>query len=259
MAQTTIQKRDALRFGSVVLEVGPDFGSLVNLGAIRDMKFNHKGEQIEIKFDNTESIKYFKNGQKASLTFLLAEIDLTTFSLTDDGLVEVTNVAAAPVAGATQTIAANSVAEKQFVEIENQMGDGTAPTINSVTGATDGALAANNDYYLIKNAQGKWGIHFVLAGSTLTTMNQVFTINYDYTPNASKKMTFNDFGQKNEMVAKITNTNNDGKQFIIKFTNITNLKNLTMPFLADDADDVATIEMELEGYVLEVIDEQSVT
>jgi len=65
MPQTTIQKSAAIKFGSTKLEVGDSLTSLINLGAVRDMQFNSKVENIEINFDNTANIKRFKNGTKS--------------------------------------------------------------------------------------------------------------------------------------------------------------------------------------------------
>lgn len=259
MAQTTIQKQASIRFGSAKLEVGDDFLSLVNLGAIRGLSFNHKVETQTIPFDNTEEIKQFKNGQRASLTFQLAEFDLTTFGILDDGLVINSTIAGTLVSGATQTVTSGSWLEKNFIEIENQNGDGSAITVNSVTGATDGALVADDDYEVVKNGQGKYGIVLNLAGAALTTEAQNLTINYDYTPNASKKVTFNDFGTKTEKVARITNTNSSGDTFIMELTAVTNITPTVLPFVADDADDVAVVEIELDGYVSQILDSQSTT
>ena len=61
MSQTNLQKSEALRYGSVTLSIGDDFSSLVNIGAIRNMSFEHKAENIEVAFDNVPSIKKFKN------------------------------------------------------------------------------------------------------------------------------------------------------------------------------------------------------
>lgn len=261
MAQTTVQKNAAVRFGSAVLSIGANFGALTNIGAIRGLTFNHKGETLEIPFDNTESLKFFKNGQKGSFGFQLGEIDLTTLSILEQGLVDLDTTAASPVTGATQVIPANSLVTKQFVELEHQMGDGSAPSITSIVGATDGSLtAAADDWELVLGPNGKYGIVFnVTEGAALTTMNQVLTITYDYTPNASKTLTFNDFGQKTAYVARIVNTDSDGNQFKIDLENVTNITPLSFPFQSDTGDDVAVIELELEGTIVEIYDEQSTT
>lgn len=261
MPQTTVQRTDAVRFGSAILYIGPSFSSLTNIGAIRELVFNHKGETLEIPFDNTASMKFFKKGDQGSFTFQLGEIDLTILSQLEDGLVELDTTAASLVSGATQVIASGSLVTRQFVEIANQNGDGTAPTIVSVVGATDGALTtAADDYELVLGPEGKYGLVFnVGEGAALTTMAQVITVTYDYTPNASKTMTFNDFGQKTEFVARIVNTNAAGDVLRIDLESVANITPLSFPFQSDEGDDVATIELELEGTIVEIYDEQSVT
>lgn len=257
MPQTSIQKRPSIRFGSTKLEVGSDFLSLVNLGALRGMSFNQKVENVVIEFDNTESIKKFKKGLTASFTLQLAEMDMTTYSIIDDGLVILNTTAGVLVAGEEQTVLDGAWTFNGPIIIENQNGDGTVVTVNSVTGSVDGALNANDDYFVGLDGQGRSTVT-VVDGTVATTEAQDLTINYDYTPNASKDVTFNDFGTKVEKVARITNTDENGKNLIVNLTGVTNITPTVMPFLADAADDVTTVEIELEGTIQNIIDEQSV-
>jgi hypothetical protein len=257
MPQTSIQKQGSIRFGSTKLEVGPDFLSLVNLGALRGMSFNQKVENVVIEFDNTESIKKFKKGLTASFTFQLAEMDMTTYSIIDDGLVVLSNTAGVLVAGAEQVLASGGWAYNSPVIIANQNGDGSVIDVNSVTASVNGALVANTDYFVGFDGQGNCVITLV-DSATITTLAQTITIDYDYTPNASKNVEFNDFGTKIEKVARITNTDENGKRLIVNMTNVTNITPTVMPFLADNADDVMTVEIELEGTIQDIIDEQSV-
>lgn len=261
MPQTTIQRTDAVRFGSAILYIGSSFSSLTNIGAIRELVFNHKGETLEIEFDNTDSLKFFKNGQKGSFTFQLGEIDMTILSELEQGLTTLATTAATPVTGATQSVTSGDWDVNEAILIENQMGDGTAVSITSITGSVDGLLAANDDYDLVQQTDGKWVIMMqdVAAATTLTTIVQDLAIVYDYTPNASKTITFSDFGQKTEFVARIVNTNSDGNVLRIDLSAVTNITPLSFPFQADDGDDVATIELELEGTIDEIYDEQSTT
>lgn len=258
MSQTVIQKNPSLRFGSTKIELGDDAGSLVNLGAIRAMRYVSKAENSEVEFDNCPSITKFMKGDRASFQFSLAEVDFTTLSKTDDGLINVVAVAGTPVTGATQSVGANTKAFNELIVIENQMGNGNAPSITSVVGSVDGALVANTDFFLLENSDGKWGI-IIVDSATVTTMNQSFVITYDYTPNASKKITFNTTGQKLGKYARITNTDNNGKKFTIDLSDVTNITAIELPFISDNTDDVMVVEMELEGTIVEWIDEQSVS
>jgi hypothetical protein len=258
MPQTTIQKQDSIRFGSGKLEMGANFGALTNLGAVRNLVFNSLKEDVQIDFDNTNPMKKFVKGIDASITVDIAEIDMTTFSLTDAGWAIVTPVAGAPVAGETDLIVSGTWSYNEFQPIEHQNGDGSTITINSVVGATDGALVSETDYFKGQDSDGVWGI-FIKDSATVTTLAQNITIDYDYTPNASKVVTFNDFGTKTLKVARITNTNSAGKTFIIDMENVTNTEPWVLPFLADDSDDVAVMSLTLTGTVQDITDEQSTT
>ena len=260
MAQTTIQRNDALRFGSAVLEIGPDFSSLTNVGAIRDLVFTHKGETVEIEFDNTDSIKFFKKGQKGSFTFLLAEIDMTILSQVEEGLVNLSTVPGTLVMGAVQLVTNGSWSDKTFIPITNQNGNCAVISITSVVGSVDGALTAAADDFEEISVNGVYGIVLnITEGAALTTAAQNITITYNYTPSASKNITFNDFGQKTEFVARITNTNSVGNALRIDLSGVTNLKPLSFPLLSDNADDVSTLELELDGVIDLIVDEQSTT
>ena len=259
MPQTNIQKESSIRFGSGLLEIGDDFGSLINIGAIRTLSAVFKKEDVEIPFDNTESIEFFKNGLDASFTFDLAELDFTTLQKMEDGWANLSTTPGVLVPGALQTVLSGAWLEKQFLLVENQNGDGSALTVNSVTGSVDGLLVAGDDYEVTQDGQGQYGVTLFLSGATLTTEVQDLTFDYDYTPNASKNLTFNDFGLKIKKVARLTNTDSNGNTLVIRLTGVTNIAPLTMPFVADDADDVSVVSVELDGTIVDVVDQQSTT
>lgn len=254
MSQTNLQKSEALRYGSVTLSIGDDFSSLVNIGAIRNMSFEHKAENIEVAFDNVPSIKKFKNGRKASFVFDLAEIDITTFATTDAGLVIKTDIAGTPVNITNEAITLDGVLGKAFA---HKNGNGTLPSSVVVTDSGATPYAENTDYTIQLGADGFARIARIEGGGI--TDGEEVLVDYTYTPNVSKKMTFNTGGTKTYKVARIVNINNDGKEFRIDLENVTNIKPLTTPFQADDSDDIMVCSMELEGSVKEIVDEQSIS
>ena len=65
--------------------------------------------------------------------------------------------------------------------------ENTAGSITSVTGSVDGALTLTTDYTLETDADGSIGIELV-AGWTITTLDQTFTVVYDQTPKAKKQL-----------------------------------------------------------------------
>jgi len=254
--QTTIQVPTAIRKGSVRVLVGDSFDALTDIGALRNPVITSMAENQSIEFDNVDALEKFVKGKDFQITFDLAEINLDNLAVLDAGMINLTTVAAAPVAGAEQVVASGAWNYNTFIKIANQMGDGTSPTVNSVTGGTDGALVEDTDFYVGQNAQGEWGI-FVIDSTDVTTLAQTLTIDYDYTPNASKKLTFNEDGDKTLKCMRIINEDNNGNQFRIDIEEGTNFAPISIDFAGDEEDDVAILPVDFQGKIVEWVDEQS--
>lgn len=258
MPTTTIQKTEAIRKGSVRVQIGDNFSSLVDIGALRNPVFTSLVENQAIAFDNVDDLKKFVNGKKVQMNFDLAEINLSNLAKLDAGLVTLTTVAGSPLTNQNQVVAAGDWAFDRVIELTGQEDDGTAPTINSVTLGTDGAIVLNTDYRVVKLANGNWAIA-IIDSATVTTENQTVTINSDYTPSASKKLTFGDSGNKVLKVMRIINTDENGKDFKIDINNATNFAAYSIDFAGDDEEDVAVMPVQFEGDIVEIVDEQQTT
>ena len=250
--QTTIQDTSAIRKGSVRVLIGDDAGSLTDIGALRNPVITSMSEQQEVEFDNVRSMKKFVKGDKYQVTFDLAEINLTNLAVLDAGMVNITTVAAALVSGAEQLIVSGAWNVDTFIKLTGQNGDGSAPTINSVTGATDGAMAEGTDYYLMQDGDGDWGIMI----DASATAAQNVTVNSDYTPNASKRLTFNECGESVLKYMRIVNENENGEVFQIDIQDGTNFAPISIDFAGDEEDDVAVLPVDFQGYVVDWVDEQ---
>ncbi len=257
MRQTTIQEADAIRKGSVRVLVGDSFASLVDVGALRNPVFKSLAENQAIKFDNVNDLNKFVLGTKVQFTFDLAEINFDNMAVLDGGILNLTTVPGTIVAGASQLVVAGEWLFNKFIKIANQNGDKSAIDVNSVTGATDGLLVSETDYFVGQNDAGEFGI-FIKDSVTVTTENQNITINYDYTPNESKKITFNESGSKTLKVMRIANTDANGKEFRIDIEDGTNFSPITVTFAGDVKDDVAILPVDFQGYLKEWVDEQNV-
>lgn len=258
MRQTEIQVPEAIRKGSVRVLVGDDFNSLVDIGALRNPAVNFLVENQRIEFDNALGLDYFVKGDRIQVTFDLAEINFDTIGVLDAGMVTVTPTAGAIVNNAQQLIVAGDWAYNTFIPIANQNGDGTAPNIDSVTGATDGAIVAETDYFLSQNESGVWGI-IIVDSADVTTLNQNFTIQYDYTPNASKKLTTVASGKKTLKCMRIINEDNNGKLFKLDIEEGTNKAPISLDFAGDEEEDVAIQPVDFQGVFVEYVDEQQTT
>jgi len=104
------------------------------------------------------------------------------------------------------------------------------------------------DYFQVVWPAGRRNIYFKSGGS-VTTLNQTFTITYNYTPAQSRKFTFADTGIASRFYARFIHERPDGKQITIDLKDVQNLTWLTIDFVGNSEDDVATCDIELNGKV----------
>ena len=143
----------------------------------------------------------------------------------------VNNTAGSLVSGATQVKASGSWGYNDPFVIENQNGDGTQLTINSVTGGTDGALVANTDYFVGQNAAGDTVVT-VIDSATVTTESQTITVDYDYTPNASQETAIRSVTTElPRLIIKIVAEDENGNQLKAYLENCRIDGDVTLPFL----------------------------
>lgn len=192
-----------------VLEIAPSASpsSFTRLASVRGLVANidTAAKQVEVKADDTGTVYKGYTPEVRIEGEFLENADRDIIDLLLGGTPS--DTAASPVAGATQTLASGSWAYNNFYVIENQMGDGSAVTVNSVTGGTDGALTDGNGYHFGTNEDGEYGIYLGDAASELTTASQAIVIDYDYTPNAQEDLTIPiSFTENETFVARITAT-----------------------------------------------------
>ena len=252
--QTTIQKAPAIRKGSVRVLIGNAFNALVDVGALRNPIFKSLVENQAIKFDNVDDLKKFVLGKKAQITFDLAEINLTNMAQFDGGIVSLTVVASSPVAvtgeahGTGWTVASP-------IKLNNKNGANTI--VSSIVVKAPSTLTLNTDYktYVGDGSNGELGYTYIVP---LTTQAGAITVDYSYTPNASKKLTFSDSGTKTLKYMRIVNTDENGKEFRIDIENGTNFAPISMDFAGDAEDNVAIMPIDFQGDIVEIVDEQQI-
>lgn len=253
MSQTTIQKTAAIRKGSVRVLVGDDFDSLVDIGALRNPVFTSLAENQAIQFDNVDDLKKFINGKKVGVTFDLAEVNLTNLAKLDGGLMTLSTVAASPVA-VTDEAHGTGWTVGQPIKLNNKDGDNTV--VGSIVVEEDGTpLVLNTDYnvFVGNGVNGELGYTFIVP---ITAQTGVITVSYSYTPNASKKIVFNDSGDKTLVCMRLINTDADGKTFKIDIEEGTNFAPISIDFASDDEADVAIAAIDFQGNIVEIVDEQ---
>jgi hypothetical protein len=170
------------------LWVGDDSGSLVDMGALRNIRFTSEMITTIINSDNRgEIIRKSRMPGKIEAE-LLEPGDADTLENIFKGLVAKSSVAGSIVNNYSQVIASGEWAYNTFIPFDFNDADGTNVNIDSVTLGTNGAIVANTDYHTFQHHDGRWGI-IIVDSSTVTTLAQTVTIQFDYTPAASKVLT----------------------------------------------------------------------
>lgn len=254
MKQTTIQVTNAIRKGSVRVLVGPSLASLVDVGALRNPIFTSMAENQAIKFDNVDDLSKFVLGKKVKITFDLAEINFDNMAVLDGGILNLTTVASTPVAvtgeakGTGWTVATP-------IRLNNKNGANTI--VSSIVVKENGVtLTVSTDYktYVGDGTNGTLGYTYIVP---VTARTLAITVDYSYTPNASKKLTFNDSGTKTLKYMRLVNTDENGKEFRIDIGEGTNFAPMSVDFAGDAQDDVAILPVDFQGNVIEWVDEQA--
>lgn len=242
MGQTTVQQADTIRFGSGVLEIGDDIGSLVNIGAFRSGKFDETFDEVTIKSDNAGVVYEGIANHEALLSCDLMEINLDTLASYLKGTHTVSTVAGA---ATPITDEAHVLTDTNAVRLDHKMGDGTeVGSIVVSVGATP--AVRNTDYVVAVDPAGYTTIARV-AASTVITDGATALVDYSYTPNASRTLKAGGLQQLTARVARFTNYNSAGEKFEITVWKATAASGISIEFLADDADDVDVTPISIKG------------
>lgn len=253
MPQTTIQKTPAIRKGAVKVQIGNDFNTLVDIGALRKPVMTSLAENQSIKFDNVNELKKFVNGKRIQMAFDLCEINLTNLATLDAGLVTLSVTAGVATPVTAEAKGTGWVVGKP-IKLTNKNGDNTI-VASIVVKAGGSALLLTTNYvtYVGDGTNGELGATYI---TPVTANALAITADYSYTPNASKKLVFADSGTKTLKVMRISNTDENGKVLKIDIENATNFSAPVITFAGDDADDVATLPITFQGDLVEITDEQ---
>ncbi len=237
-----------MEYGNI--EVGDDAGTLVDLGAVRNVRFTGRLEKTKVESDNRGTIL-----NRARLignvdVELLEPGNAATLENLFKGLVARSAVAGSIVNDHQQVVASGAWLFDKFIEFTFQNANGTCPNIDSVAGSTDGALVLNTDYFKVKDAgTGKWGI-VILDSVKVTTETQTITVQYDYTPAAAQVLTGGSAQTATPRYVKITGPSEDNASITreIVLDGAVAASDLLLAFVnVENSGDVGVMPVTLEG------------
>lgn len=255
--QNSVQKTDSIRFGNGILKFDN-----VNLWLLENAQLDLQFETVEIVAHNGR-LPVKKRISTIMFNAELYEFDLTNFnSIIGHGTLA--NTAASPVSVTGEALGTWWTVG-QPIKLANKNGANTIVT-SIVIDADASPLTVDVDYdtYVGDGTNGELGYTYIVP---LTSQAGVLDADYDYTPNASKKITYSDLTKLvnyGELVFE--NTNASGKVFKITIPKSYSNDNMVLSFVSDDAvDEVMKVPVAFKAYpddnnkFLEIYDEQSVS
>lgn len=243
VTQTTVQNPNAIRFGSGILEVGPTLGSLVNLGAIKNLKFVDSFDPVKLEADNVGIYKVGITNQTMTIEGDLMEYDLEKMAIIRGGLDSFSTVAASPVAVTNEL---HVVSSTNGVRLDHREGDGTEVSAISVTDLANTPCVRNTDYVVYVDSSGYTCIARV-AGSTILTDGDTAKVSYSYTPNASVTLTSGGKFEISPRVVRITNTNAAGKKLELTLYKATIEEGMSYEYPADNSSEAVAVHIKMVG------------
>lgn len=270
MSQTTIQNSESLRWGSAKVEAAlysDGFGSLQNLGAIRELVITESWENVTVESDNAGTVKKYIKNQKLNVKFNWLEPQLTKlYMLRGQSIDTYATVAASPTAVTDEEVVLN---DTDFTAFAYWNADGTIVSSIVVTtnASTPVTLTKDTDYGVAVSSDGKTGIVRIVGGAI--SDGDTVLVDYSYTPASQKTLSTGGGNTISPVVLRFTNTDEDSDDLRIDVYEGYINAGINLTFMSDQADDVNGCPMEFEvvrdesrtskDQLMKIYDAQSVT
>jgi hypothetical protein len=241
--QTAAQHSSTIRFGSAKIEVGPDTGTLTNLGIAANIEFLEEFKPIELLPDNAPPVTVGYVNHFATVKFEMWEVNLSNLSLIRGGMDTLTTVAGSATPVTDELHIATGV---NNFRLNNRNGDKSIVTSIVVKDSSNATAAINTDYNVSVDSDGFTCIARVSASTVITTGEQV-KVSYSYTPNASTKLTSGGKNTVTTNVVRLTNTNSAGKVFRLTVYSAKNQNGIDLKLPSDDDNKSANPQITLKG------------
>jgi hypothetical protein len=245
MRQTTVQESRAIRFGSGKVEVGDELANMVDLGAMRDVQFEETWEKVRVMSDNAGAVTVGIRNHRAAIQGNLMEINLQNLALLRGGLDDY-NTEGAGTDEKTDTVLSGAWEFGKIILFQHQSYDGTVPTGITVTGNST-LYTLDDDYTVVQDAVGRWGV-LVVSG---TNSSEAHHLTIVYTHKVAEKNVLTSGGNTTiaPRIVRITNTNEDDKEFRITIYAAEIENGISIDLPGDEEEDPAMVEIRLEGGV----------
>ena len=248
MSQTTIQDNEALRWGSAKIEAAlyaDGFGSLQNLGAIRDLVITETWESVKIDSDNAGTVSQRIKNQMLNIKFTWLEAQMTKlYMLRGQSIDTYATVAASPDTVTDEEVVLNDtdVTRLAYKNADDTICTSIVVTTNATTPVT---LTKDTDYGVGVDADG-WTCITRIAGGAIGDDDTVL-VDYGYTPASQKTLSTGGGVEIASIVLRFTNTDEDSTDLRVDVYEAYVKTGLNLTFMSDQADDVNGCPMEFEA------------
>lgn len=266
MAQTTVQNSKTLRAGSVKVEAGNDIGSLVNLGAFRgNVTFEETWEEVVAMSANAGELARRIRNHRCAVSGDAFEVNPANLNMLRGGIDTYATQAAAPANITDEAIVLTGTVAKRLRYKQAAAGTECASIV--VTGASGTPThVRNTDYVITVDSEGYTCIARAAAGGI--TSGATVLVDYQYTPAANVTLQTGGKVVVSPCVVRLTNTDENGKRFMITIYKAYNSQGIRLEFLEDESGEFTAVPLRIEGtkdvsrvagdQLFEILDEQGV-
>ena len=266
MAQTTVVRLNAIRFGSAKFEVGADIGSLINLGALRAVAFKELWDELQVGSDNAGVLIDRVKNQRCEITANWLEWDTEAANTLRGGLDVYSTQAGTPVNITDEQVVLPGTTLKALA-FKNASGvEVTSIVVTHLSGIP--TYVRGTDYEVGVDQNGYTRICRSAAGGAITD-GQTVLVDYTYTPAQNKQLKSGGKYSISPRVVRLSNLNAAGKKFEVTIWRAFNKGPLEIPWPGDEGDDALLVPISLGGVLdtaktageqlYQIIDEQSIT
>jgi len=155
--QTTVQESTAVKWGSCLMEVGETVGTLVNVGALRDVVWEETFDKVFVPTDNAGDLQRGIRNHRCAISGTWMEINWDNLAKVYAGIHTVTAADTTPVAITDEAVV---LADYDMTRFAYKNGDGSEVASISVDDAAAATVTyiRDCDYVVVTDAQGWTGI-----------------------------------------------------------------------------------------------------
>lgn len=235
MSQTTVQKRETIRYGSAKVEIGERLDKLVDVGAARSVSVKETLTSQDIESDNAGTVSTLLSEHKMEVSLDSLEINLEKYVKMRGGIDKINRYDGKTLVTREYIVSSATYEKNEEIRIPFETAQGTSIAIVKVETLNGGARREVEAAGYEKVGTDR----IKIKGDSVRPSSDTLVITFTYTPKKMVRMTTG--GGSTSIKPgwiKITNENAEGKKFIITCPQASITNGLEFAYSGDKANDV---------------------